>query len=558
MITNQDLLEYSVLESVLNPLIKSKKVLSVKEMDEVFESLITEAKAKKLNPKLLNKGYAKHINTLTKKVTQDFVYDFYFLNHQPALTSKKSATPEPISESATTEFPYSITFTYGDGGFVCEEFGMIPEEIDDPTPSAALLRAIDERDIFDSDWEMEEDDIIDGVRIWTQDGTVKFIAEVETDVDGNSYTISRSIDSYLNYREGDEHIDKGSIECKDLEECLVELEKWKNAVNKAIGQINVSRNKNLEDINLNEETEEEKAARFDKENKQIQSEIRKPGYSMPKQSAATRDPKDGRNVSEGYRPSDEELDKRATQIISVLSDGLLKDLEEATGYDFWKEDSPFFVHDSLNKNDTGYAYHSICKKMEIPNSSNSLYWSLDWNFNKDWNFEYDVYLSIVDENANGIPADNATVVKHLKEGSYEYTIDDDESNHCAYFPKTYDSKVIEMFAGFLKNADADMQTYLEGPIEDLETKDSGDDREVSEDTPRFKVGGAEEDEYEKEWRDAVMAGTFFGSLEEYIQQEEKRYWEEGKADIEIDRIRSGEIAEDTDIPYDPEEEDTFV
>jgi hypothetical protein len=34
MITNQDLLEYSVLEAVLNPLIKSKKVLSVKEMDE--------------------------------------------------------------------------------------------------------------------------------------------------------------------------------------------------------------------------------------------------------------------------------------------------------------------------------------------------------------------------------------------------------------------------------------------------------------------------------------------------------------------------------------------
>jgi hypothetical protein len=264
MITNQDLLEYSVLEAVLNPLIKAKKVLSVKEMDEVFESLITESKAKKLNPKLLNKGYAKHINTLTKKVTQDFVYDFYFLNHQPTITSKKSATPQPISESATTEFPYSITFTYGNGGFICEEFGMIPEEIDDPTPAAALYRAIDEADIFDTDWEMEEDEVVDGVKISTEDGGLTFIAEVETDpVDPAKYTISRTIDEYLNYRDGSESYDKGAIECNGLENLIQELTKWKDAVNKAIGNINAGRK--LDDINLNEETEEEKAARIKKE-----------------------------------------------------------------------------------------------------------------------------------------------------------------------------------------------------------------------------------------------------------------------------------------------------
>jgi hypothetical protein len=307
MITNQDLLEYSVLEAVLNPLIKSKKVLSVKEMDEVYESLITESKQKKLKLKLLNKGYAKHINTLTKSVTQDFVYDFYFLNHQPAITSKKSATPEPITESATTEYPYSITFTYGNGGFICEEFGMIPEEIDDPSLAAAMYRAIDEADIFDSDWEMEEDDLIDGVKIYTKENGLTFIAEVERDpVDPDKFTISRSIDNYLNYRDGDEHIDKGSIECTGLECLIQELSKWKDAVNKAIGTINVGKNKSIEDINLNEESEEEKAARFDKENKQIQAEIRKPGYSMPKQSAATRDPNDGREVDEAKIGGDEE------------------------------------------------------------------------------------------------------------------------------------------------------------------------------------------------------------------------------------------------------------
>lgn len=327
MITNQDLLEYSVLEAVLNPLIKSKKVLSVKEMDEVFESLITEAKAKKLNPKLLNKGYAKHINTLTKSITQDFVYDFYFLNHQPLITSKKSATPEPVSESATTEYPYSITFTYGDGGFVCEEFGMIPEEIDDPSPSAALYRAIDERDIFDSDWEMEEDDIIDGVLISTKDGGVTFIAEVQTNTDDGSYTISRSIDNYLNYRDGDEHIDKGSIECTDLEQCLVELEKWKNAVNKAIGTINVGKNKSLEDINLNEETEEEKAARIKKEDESYKNIPKKDLEKAAREIS-------GNHSARAREQYEKEHKKIATE--SKLSadeeDAYLKEYEEAIKY----------------------------------------------------------------------------------------------------------------------------------------------------------------------------------------------------------------------------------
>jgi len=256
MITNQDLLEYSILESVLSPLIKTKKVLNVEEMNQVFESLITEAKAKKLKTKLLNKGYTKHINTLTKKVTQDFVYDFYFLNHQPALQSKKSVTPQPITESTTTEFPYSITFTYGKGGFICEEFGMIPEDAGEEELSveAALLRKIDDADIFDGDWEMEEDNVLEGVEISTKEGDIKFTARVETDpTDPNKYTISRTIEVYLNYRDGDESYDKGDIECEGLENLLQELTKWKDAVNKAIGSINVGKYASIDKINLNEE-----------------------------------------------------------------------------------------------------------------------------------------------------------------------------------------------------------------------------------------------------------------------------------------------------------------
>lgn len=256
MITNQDLLEYSILESVFSPLIKSKKVLSIKEMDEVFESLITESKSKKLKTKLLNKGYAKHINTLTKKVTQDFVYDFYFLNHQPLFTSKKSATPEPVTESVTTQYPYSITFTYGKGGFICEEFGTIPEEVTDESDIAQLYRAIDEADIFDSDWTMEEDEPY-GIKIYTKDGDITFTAEVETQP-GNTYTISRTIDDYLNVRDGAAHYDKGAVDCSNIEELIQELAKWKDSVNKAIGNINV--NRDVEGINLNEEGEEETAA----------------------------------------------------------------------------------------------------------------------------------------------------------------------------------------------------------------------------------------------------------------------------------------------------------
>jgi len=477
MITNQDLLEYSILESVFSPLIKSKKVLSIKEMDEVFESLITESKSKKLKTKLLNKGYAKHINTLTKKVTQDFVYDFYFLNHQPLFTSKKSATPEPVTESVTTQYPYSITFTYGKGGFICEEFGTIPEEVTDESDIAQLYRAIDEADIFDSDWTMEEDEPY-GIKIYTKDGDITFTAEVETQP-GNTYTISRTIDDYLNVRDGAAHYDKGAVDCSNIEELIQELAKWKDSVNKAIGNINV--NRDIESINLNEETDDEKELRISQEDERYNN--------IPKDKLE----KAAREISGNHSARSREQYAKLNEGNGSLKTG------DATFINSAAELNEFISVQLNFKNETwftdqkeGYQSNEIKKEFKDNRIKIFFYENSDAT-------QGGKGIQIVFQPDNGMAEIQFQVFENGKPST-------DKSDVFNINNPAERSKFIEYIKEWFKGESKEFAA--ESRIPKVDNK------------PRYKVTGSDEEQYLKEYNELVHNGKFSGSLEDYIQQEE--------------------------------------